>query len=136
MTTTNPLYWTAADGTLHETYSAFIVVADQAFGGFSYDSGRTDLCWHRCSYAFFCPHCGEVWGRIVAANSAGEQQRFRVREVACAQHADYWNIPGSLLTDHLENLLKDLPPEAIVREFEVHLTNAEKELDNEQATSN
>ena len=131
----NAPYWTDPDGTLHEMYSAFIVIANQTFGTLSYDSGRADLRWHRCSYAFFCRHCGEIWARIVANNSDGEQQAFCIKEVACERHQDYWNIPGSLLVDHLERLLNDLPPEAVRRELLVHLNHAAKEIENESKVS-
>lgn len=114
-------WWTDPDGTLHEIYTGYIFVGNQLLGELSYDSGRSDLRWHRCSYAMFCRTCGEVWARIVMHNSYGEQQAFTPVEVACEQHKDPWNVPGSLLANHLDHLLNDLPPEALVREFRIHL---------------
>ena len=55
------------------------------------------------------------------SNSRGEQQAFTPIEVACEKHPDHWNTPGSLLANHLERLIDSLPPEAIRREFHLHL---------------
>ena len=116
------LWWHDPDGTLHEIYTGYIFVGNKMLGEIQYDSGRSDLRWHRCSYAMFCRHCGEVWARIVMHESLrGEQQAFDPVIVACPKHPDYWNVPGSLLANHLEYLIDDLPPEAIKREFEIHL---------------
>lgn len=114
-------WWTTPDGILHEIYTGEIFVGNRYLGSLSYDSGRADLRWHRCSYAFFCRQCGDVWGRLVMRNAAGEQQPFDPVVVSCEQHADFWNLPGSLLANHLEHLLDSLPPEALVREFQIHI---------------
>ena len=122
------LFWTDPDGTLHEIYSGYIFVGNTLLGEISYDSGRSDLNWHRCSYALFCPHCGEIWARFAMQDSRGNHQSFEAIRVACIKHPDPWNIPGSLLANHLERLLESLPPAAVRREFEVHLNYIEKEL--------
>jgi len=114
-------FWVSKDGTLHEIYSGYIFVGNTLLGELNYDSGRADLGWHRCSYAYFCTNCGEVWARIVVQNSEGRPCYFEPLKVACEKHQDQWNIPGSLLVGHLENLLDSLPPEAIIREFQIHL---------------
>ena len=114
-------HWHDDEGGLHEVYNGVVLVGNRMLGELSYDSGRADLLWHRCSYAFFCRECGEVWARIVMQNSRGEQQDFEPVIVSCETHRDFWNIPGSLLTGHLGHLLNSLPPEAIVREFQIHL---------------
>ena len=113
--------WTDEDGTLHEQYTGSIFIEGRMLGEISYDSGRSDLRWHRCSYALFCRHCGDVWGRIIMQNSRGEQQSFEPVIVSCDKHPDHWNVPGSLLANHLEHLLDSLPPEALIREFQLHL---------------
>ena len=118
-------WWTDPDGTLHEIYTGQIYIGNKHFGPISYDSGRRDLLWHRCSYAFFCRVCGEVWARIVMFNSRGEQQAFEPVCVSCKEHSDLWNVPGSLLANHLDRLLDSLPPEVLRRELELLL---EKEL--------
>ena len=51
----------------------------------------------------------------------GEQQDFDAITVACEKHPDHWNLPGSLLANHLEYLLDSLPPEALIREFQIHM---------------
>ena len=121
-------HWHDSDGTLHEIYSGYIFVGNDLLGEISYDSGRADLRWSRCSYAMFCPFCGDVWARIVMRDSSGYQQSFDAVRVACVKHPDPWNIPGSLLANRLEYLLESLPPAAVKREFEVHLNHFEKEL--------
>ena len=113
--------WTDEDGTLHEIYTGYIFVGNKMLGEISYDSGRSDLRWRRCSYALFCRFCGEVWARIVMHDTGRVQQTFEPIKVACENHPDQWNIPGSLLADHLEHLLDSLPPEALIREFQLHL---------------
>ena len=113
--------WTDEDGTLHEIYTGYIFVGNKMLGEISYDSGRSDLRWHRCSYALFCRFCGEVWARIVMHDTGRVQQTFEPIKIACENHPDQWNIPGSLLADHLEHLLDSLPPEALIREFQLHL---------------
>jgi len=55
------------------------------------------------------------------SDSRGDQQAFEVMGVSCEKHPDYWNVPGSLLAEHLEYLLDSLPPEALVREFQIHM---------------
>jgi len=120
------LQWTASDGTFHEIYSAAAFVGKSFLGELEYDSGRSDLRWHRSSTAYFCPECGDIWGRIVAQDSRGKPKAFEVARVACAQHYDHWNVPGSFLVGHLEYLLGDLPLAALRRELEVHLTYAER----------
>ena len=113
--------WTDPDGTFHEIYTGYLFVGSDLLGELTYDSGRRDLGWHRCSYAMFCPHCGEIWARLVMHNSRGEQCYFEVQRVSCERHPDWWNVPGSMLVGHLEHLLADLPPDAVKREFAIHL---------------
>lgn len=120
--------WHDSNNTLHEIYTANIFINNSHFGEFTYDSGRGDLLWHRCSYAFFCPHCGDIWGRIVAADPRGVVQSFEVVIVACEDHHDFWEVPGSLLVRHIEKLLDDLPPKVVKREFEVHLKHLERKI--------
>ena len=115
------LWWHDPEGTLHEIYTGYIFAGNKMLGEIQYDSGRSDLRWHRCSYALFCRQCGGVWGRIVVSNSRGEQQSFEPVIVSCEKHPDYWNVPGSFLANHLEHLLDSMPPEALVREFQIHL---------------
>lgn len=114
-------HWTTPDGTLHEIYHGHIFVGNRLLGEISYDSGRPDLRWKRCSYAMFCKACGEIWARVVMNNSRGEQQSFDLIHAACEHHPDPWDVPGTLLVNHLEYLLDLLPPEALIREFQLHM---------------
>ena len=120
--------WITPDNTVHEFYTGSIFVGNSFLGTVCYDSGRSDLLYYRDSFAFFCPDCGDIWGRIAAKNSSGKACRFRCMMVACSRHPDHWNIPGSILASQLINMLDILPPEALVREFQIHLTHIEKEL--------
>lgn len=119
--------WVDPDGTLHEIYSGTILVGDVYLGQFSYDSGLAAYRWDRASLAYFCPVCGEVWGRLVACDSRGQQQQFRSITVACAEHRDPWNIPGSMLAESFAAHLNELPPEALRREFYIHLSHFENQ---------
>ena len=123
-------FTTDPDGTLHETYSAEYFLHGTYLGGLQYDSGRSDLGWHRSSVAFFCPTCGDTWARMVVTASEGRACHFDVERVGCERHFDLWNIPGSTLVGRLEGLVEDLPPALLRREFEVHLRWAEKELES------
>lgn len=119
--------WHDPDGTLHEIYTGLIYDRrGGSLGEVRYDSGRADLRWHRCSYAFFCRQCGEIWGRIVVQDPRGVQQAFNSIEVNCEGHHDFWNVPGSMLANHLEYLLDEFPPAALRRELEVHINAVEK----------
>jgi predicted RNA-binding Zn-ribbon protein involved in translation (DUF1610 family) len=118
--------WVDPDGTLHEVYSGAILVGGEFLGPISYDSGRADLRWQRSSLAYFCPKCGEVWARLAVADSRGVQQDFLCVHVSCEHHDSRWHVPGSLLVDHAEQLFEDFPPDAVAREFRLHLTTALK----------
>lgn len=108
-------------GTLHEQYTAQIWVGKCHLGQVVYDSGRADLRWHRGGYSFFCRHCGDIWAKLVAADSAGEVQTFKVLWVNCSLHPSEEHVPGSLLADKLINLLGDMPRAVVEREFKLHL---------------
>ena len=54
-------------------------------------------------------------------DSQGRQKSFKALRVSCEKHHDWWNVAGSLLSGHYEYLLNDLPPDAIKREFKIHL---------------
>ena len=117
------------NGTLHEIYSGNIFIGNSHLGSLSYDSGRSDLRWQRNSLAYFCDSCGDIWARTVMQDSDGRFKAYDVVKCSCEKHQDSWNVPGSLLVGHYENLLKDLPPDAVRREFEIHLLHTLKELE-------
>ena len=121
--------WTDPNGTLHETYSGSIFVRDEYLGTFHYDSGDAAYGWNRAGLAFFCPTCGEIWARVVAANASGRPQEFSVLRAHCEQHKDPWDIPGSILRESFANRLGDLPFPALRRELTLHLNYYEKNHD-------
>lgn len=84
---------------------------------------------------FLCPVCGEVWGMLEYPN-----RHWLPQHLTCREHRDErseYFIPGSLL-DALTTKedLSRYPAAFIRREFEVHLTNAEKELESEDNHNN
>lgn len=64
--------------------------------------------------AYFCPVCGEVWGRRVFLTT---NLRFRAVERFCEQHGD-----GSLVSGELEwsYLLEECPTEQHTKAHEAH----------------
>ena len=115
-------WWTDQDGTLHEPLLARIFVGQEYLGSFSWDPGaHPETHWRRFGTAYFCPVCGEVWGRVVFQRADETQLPFTVDTVACERHTDQWNVPGSLLEGDVEGLLYSLPARALVREFMLHL---------------
>lgn len=123
----SPPTWVADDGTLHETYTILILVGGDMLGSFQLDpGGHPELRYRRSGAAYFCPDCGDVWARLVWVDSKGIQAPLKVETVSCERHEDQWNVAGSLLAGPLEDLLPHLPPEAIRREFLIHLKAQEK----------
>lgn len=110
---------------LHETYTAQIVVDGQNLGEVTYDIRETNPLWLRKGFAFFCTYCGDVWGTIRVKNSAGIPMTFQVWNVSCEKHPDAWSIPGSILAHSLINLLDQMPEAAVKREFNLLLERAD-----------
>lgn len=129
-------WWTSPDGTAHEKCQ-MVFICDwqgQLVVQIDYDPGdHPELRWMREGRAFFCPHCGDVWGRIAVLDSAGRQMPLYPITVACSQHPDSWNVPGSMLAGDLGELLPLLPEPILRREFEIHLQKAEREYLGQQA---
>jgi|SRR3990172_8434599 len=115
--------WTDAEETLHERCSLLFFAGNSFLGEVSFDPGSaSELGYPRGGRAFFCPDCGEVWGRIVLRDSRGQVYFQDIDRVACERHADQWEIPGSLLGGRLgDGFLAYLPPQALARELVVHL---------------
>ena len=77
---------------------------------------------------FYCSICDKVWGMLEYPN-----RHWIPQHLTCREHRDErseYFIPGSML-DALTNSdeLSRYPAAFIRREFEVHLANAEKELE-------
>ncbi len=103
----------------------FILAGEAYLGEINYTADTRDIWWWTSS-AYFCPVCGEIWARIVMETREGKQQPFSPKIVSCPQHPDPWNVPGSLLTGFMVDKFDALPPDAIKREFEIHMAQAEK----------
>jgi len=100
--------------------AGYIIAEDQYLGTFRYASQAADS-WGWMSRAYFCSTCGEIWARTIIQDKQGNPHPFRIANVACRQHWDPWTIPGSLLVGELAYNLNELSPEAIQREFDIHL---------------
>jgi hypothetical protein len=110
-----------SDGTLHEWYKVMIFVGRDFLGEFSLDPGnQPELGYRRSGVAYYCPFCGEIWGRLIFTDSGGRQKSLEAVTVSCEKHPDQWNIPGSLLAGRLAALLPLLPEAAVRREFRIH----------------
>lgn len=75
------------------------------------------------SHVFFCPHCGEIWGRLLHEKARYHQCAYR----PCAKHGN-----GRLSDNHPHSepvyFEPDWPKAAIQYEFERFLEQAEKDL--------
>ena len=123
-----PLWWQDPDGTLHEWYHAAIFLADGThLGDFEIDPGaHPELHWRRSGLAYYCPHCGEVWARIVFWESGGRQALLDAFTVSCEQHPDPWEVAGSLLHSTIEDIIDLLPEPAVRRELGIYLRKMER----------
>ncbi len=89
------------------------------------------------SVAYFCASCGEIWARCVS------RPHWQIEVVPCESHgpscvADARALPGSLINNFISRdylgsfrwgtALESLPPDALRREFLLHLQYYEKEL--------
>lgn len=83
------------------------------------------------SHAWFCPDCGEVWARA-AVVSGSYQSKFTIEGGQCDRHPSPspYHVPGTMLLvwdDDFNSLLLSCP-DAVKREFELHLQYAERNL--------
>jgi hypothetical protein len=115
--------WTDEDGTFHEESQLSFFVEDQDLGTVPFDPGALPaLGYRRLSLAYCCPACGEIWARVFRITASGTIAPFEFLTVACREHVDPWNVPGSLLAGSLGALLDVMPPLAVRREFEIYST--------------
>lgn len=114
-------YW-VEDGTAHEDCQVLVVIRGAVLGSFRIDPGQwPSLRFFREGTVYFCPDCGDIWGRLVLIGHDGKAKGFECRRVSCEKHYDQWNIPGSILAGELVDLLDLLPPEVLRREALLHL---------------
>lgn len=120
--TGKPIWVDETSGILHELCTVHVVVGNSLLASFELDPGAwPSLGYRRDSVSFFCPSCGDIWGRLVFVNSKGQQQRFEVVTVACERHPDAWQVPGSLLAGRLEALVHLYPRPVLERELKIYL---------------
>ena len=109
-------------------YTSTILVGDEYLGTIEYsDASGRDRHVVSHGIAYFCQDCGEVWARLISVGPRG-QGKFFTTLIPCAQHSDGWNLPGSLLGGMMEQILRDLPPDAVRREFNLFMKKYESEL--------
>jgi len=121
--------WVDKDGTFHEQYTVLVLVGNALLGTFTLDPGaQPTLGFRRSGVAYYCPYCGDIWARLVFTDSGGRQAPLNAETVSCERHADQWNQQGSLLSAGFESLIDFLPPDAVKREFDIYMNEAEKEL--------
>lgn len=83
------------------------------------------------SYAFFCPHCAELWARCpVVATVGGRTEIWQVFRMACraCPSYSYQGIAGSMLLNWDEPFNNSFPLEVLRREFQLHLDSLPQEL--------
>lgn len=81
-------------------------------------SGRAGIC-------YFCPRCGDIWGRIVFEHRAAQGLEFAWERVSCEKHPDaLGTVAGSLLTGPLFFLLDYFPRAVLQREFIIHMNRS------------
>ena len=121
--------WADSDGTAHELCRLLVFCRDEFLGESPIDPGDTpQLGWRRSGVAYFCPYCGEIWGRLVLVDSAGRTCPFSSVQVACEQHPDQWEVAGSFIGGYRgDGYIDYLPAEALRREFLIHLKDLDKE---------
>ena len=121
--------WVDKNGTFHEQYTALVLVGNDLLGTFTIDPGAwPSLSYRRSGVAYYCPWCGDIWARVVFTDSRGIQASLDITTVSCIRHPDQWDLAGSLLAGRLEALIEHLPLDAVKREFEIHMNEAEKEI--------
>lgn len=98
-----------------------IFVGERYLGEIAYpQSSPLHIASH--SLAYFCSECGEIWARFVCLREDGTPGRFFAHQGPCESHQDSWSIPGTLLSGAMEQILDRLPPDALRREFTLHLS--------------
>lgn len=75
------------------------------------------------SHAFVCPVCAQVWARIRV-----EGKDYLVWRTNCPQHPSksFYEPAGSLWMPLEIGVVDQMPRAALVREFELHLENAQR----------
>ena len=109
--------WQDAQFTVHESCELFFFVSNTCLGSVPFDPGmHPEFGYNRHSIAYFCPVCGQVWGRILMLNCKKESTPWTVTFVECEQHGG-----GSFLDGHrAEGYLYVFPEKVLRRELLLH----------------
>lgn len=104
------------------------------------------------SMLLVCSTCGEVWGRVLVEDSAGQVVPWEPDSVPCEQHQevtwrDWGTIPGSMISRFFSrartcsspltqpsyawaNVFEHIPDELLKLEFKIHLDYFSKEIES------
>lgn len=116
-----PRFWTDKEGTAYERVALQVEILGEPFGEQITDGALFPV---REQVAFFCESCGAIWARL---RIEGVWKRdWRIFTVACSKHHDPWDTAGSLLSGGAEGYLKHLPPAALLREFQLYLSQGDR----------
>ena len=110
--------WQDSFSTVHEDCEMHFLLGPTSLGFTPYDPGaHPELGFQRNSTAYFCPVCGQVWGRILLLNSKKDAVSWSLTFVPCLAHGS-----GSFLDGfRAKGLLELLPQKALQREFKMEV---------------
>ena len=80
------------------------------------------------SVAFFCPDCGDIWGRVFTPSRS-----WMVATVGCERHPQFpsFHPGGSFILEWNRGAIDKLPHAVLRREFRLHLHHAKARNDFE-----
>ena len=103
---------------------------DQFLGSMEVPNTAAGSPWSYNSRAYFCPVCGEIWGRVACDRKTLPLLQWTTIEHTCPQHEDHWHPAGTFLPGNDLINLGVLPPAVIQHEFQVHLAEYERKYGN------
>jgi hypothetical protein len=81
------------------------------------------------SFAFFCPHCADLWARCPVGDYNGTDRDWMVWTMACRKHPSRtFSVAGSLYLAWEKSFSDSFPPELLAWELDRHLDYAERIL--------
>lgn len=110
------------DGTMHELCRFDFFVHGEYYGSLQLDGAEVGIFKRWRSVAYFCPACGEIWGRIVQNREQGVSHFWPVPR-ACEKHTEAWEVAGSLLDSDFEAFIPLLPEPLALREAILHIND-------------
>ncbi len=99
---------------------------DQFLGSMEVPNTAAGSPWSYNSRAYFCPVCGEIWGRVACDRKTLPLLQWTTIEHTCPQHESHWHPPGTFLPGNDLLNLNALPPAVIQHEFQMHLADYER----------